>query len=789
MRSILPLLFVFLFTGALFAQSGNYYTVKFPDDRTIFGCGVTADTIWPIITNQYGCSYNVGVAVKDQIFYTNDEQTCYKVLRKWTLLYWCDYNPNWSAPLYIQNPTNTDVGPTVVGNSTNHGYISYTQVIKVVDNVPPVFLNCPAQPLVFCDNTNNDPAQYNSNYVDRCEGPVDLKVAVTDLCSKSDILLTYRLFLDLDGNGTMETYKSSSDANAWPIETTVVADTLYGKIKFPTGFGLPYGRHKVEWIANDHCAGESLCKYEFTVKDCKAPTVVCMSGLSVNIMQTGMITFWDTDFLQYTYDNCTPTNQLKIAIRKSGAGSGFPNNNHSVTFDCTEIGPQFVEIWSQDAYGNGGYCETYVNIQDHVGTCPAPQVSGNISTDQNKAVPDVKVKMKSESVQFPGSWESPTDAAGLFTLTNIPGQIGKYSLTPALDTKPASGVSSLDALLAAAHINGTQPISATYRLIAADVNRDKLINDADVQQIMKMATGQITAFTNNTSWRFVPKSYVFPNPANPFTGTFPEKISLTTPGSRDFIGIKTGDLDGSVVPGSLLTQDDRSAELDPVTFTATEASLRPGAQVRVDLKTPELNGIAGFQFTLGYDQSKLSLSSIEPGLIPAEYIGSFADQGMVSAGWIYPAALNGADGKSQKTAAFSLIFNVLQDGELHDALYMNDLVAASQAYDSELGTRTAQLEFVRAAPGKARAQLYPVQPNPVTNQCTAIYYLPEAGQATLRLTNADGNVVATFNILEASGTHRQVLDLSGVPAHGMLFLHLESASGVAVQKLMRVEGR
>ncbi|MBK8965937.1 MAG: hypothetical protein IPM36_04525 [Lewinellaceae bacterium] len=86
---------------------------------------------------------------------------------------------------------------------------------------------------------------------------------------------------------------------------------------------LPYGTHKIKWVITDGCGNEEICEYTFVVKDCKKPTVVCINGLSVNIMPTQMIALWDTDFLQYTEDNCTPSNKLVTAIRKSGTGTGF----------------------------------------------------------------------------------------------------------------------------------------------------------------------------------------------------------------------------------------------------------------------------------------------------------------------------------------------------------------------------------------------------------------------------------------------------------------------------------
>ena len=60
---------------------------------------------------------------------------------------------------------------------------------------------------------------------------------------------------------------------------------------------LPYGTHKIKWITNDGCGNEAVCEYLIVVRDGKAPTVVCLNGLSVNIMPTGMITMNDVFFL------------------------------------------------------------------------------------------------------------------------------------------------------------------------------------------------------------------------------------------------------------------------------------------------------------------------------------------------------------------------------------------------------------------------------------------------------------------------------------------------------------
>lgn len=765
----------------------NYYTVKFPDDKTIYGCGVTADTVWPQITQNNYCNFNVGVSVKDQVFYTNNAKTCFKVLRKWTLAYWCDYNKNWNNPYAILNPSSTDVGPTVVANAVNHGYLTYTQIIKVVDNVPPVFLNCPSSAVLFCDYTGNDPAQYNNNYIDRCEGPVDLNVKVTDLCSKADIKLSYRLYLDMDSNGTMETYISSSDPTAWPIETTVTADTLKGKIKFPTGFGLPYGTHKIEWIASDNCAADAICKYEFIVKDCKAPTVVCKNGLSVNIMQTGMITLWDTDFLQYTYDNCTATNLIKIAIRKSGAGTGFPFDQHSVTFTCDELGPQKVQIWAQDAYGNADYCETYVVVQDNSGSCPPQNVSGKIATAFQKPIKNVVVNMQSNMApQYPGSWKGTTNNNGIYQIVDAPAVSGNYDLIPSLDTLAGAGVNTLDVLLSSAFQSQAQSLGSPYQVIAADVNHDNKVDHQDVLEMMQVITGQSKKFTNNKAWRFVPDNYAFPNLSQPLGTAFPEKINLLNANpQRDFVAIKTGDLDGSF--DNLLNSKSESFKPGgPVRyFTVPSMRLPAGVSIRVDVTTPVLEDLAAFQFTLGYDQSKVQVLAVEPGLVPASWLGQFTDAGNVTAALILPEAMSGTK-NPQKAVAFTLIIKALENCLLKDVLYMNSAVTEKAGFTGTMEKAEIDLQFLSKQAGKPAAQLLPSIPNPVGDMLTVVYYLPEESAATLRLSDANGQVVLQAPAESAQGMHNQVLDLSGISANGLLLLQLETAGGVVTQKVMRV---
>lgn len=282
--------------------------------------------------------------------------------------------------------------------------------------------NCPSN-VPVCDYTVNDAGYWNELYWfdnvnqlhDLADAPVDVSVSVRGTCG-SNVTLRYLLFLDLDNDGIQETVVKSWEAPdsgrvnfnnynnpdytggiprtfderpvtmankyQFALKTQAMGDTLRGYLRWNTFNNpdtyaipqLPYGTHKIKWLVEDDMGNNAVCEYTLTVKDCKAPTVVCLNGLSVNIMPTQMITLWGSDFLQYSEDNATPGNILKYGVRKAGQGTGFPEDGNgdpllSVNFDCTELGTQFIELWSKDASGNADYCQTYVIVQDNMGNC------------------------------------------------------------------------------------------------------------------------------------------------------------------------------------------------------------------------------------------------------------------------------------------------------------------------------------------------------------------------------------------------------------------------------------
>jgi hypothetical protein len=93
-------------------------------------------------------------------------------------------------------------------------------------------------------------------------------------------------------------------------------------------------------------------------------------------------------------------------------------------------------------------------------------------------------------------------------------------------------------------ILGVTPLNSPYKMIAADVNNSRSITTLDLIQLRRWILGVDVKFSNNTSWRFVRRDYVFPNPANPWAEEFPELLNVNdlygALNNRDFVAVKIG---------------------------------------------------------------------------------------------------------------------------------------------------------------------------------------------------------------------------------------------------------
>jgi len=741
--------------------------------------------------------------------------------------------PNPWAPTVVRikstDPTATNY--STFWNANANCYV-YKQIIKIIDTQDPIIDNCPASPVVVNDLTPNDPQFYNANYFwdpivethDLCEAPGELTITASDACSGTDVNFSYLLFIDIDQNGTMETVISSNNlpgfnninvGNAgnpnftggtpsafdfrpvpsnqkygFALQTTVSGgkktarvawNTLQSQNSYVTP-QFPHGRHKIKWFVNDNCGNESVCEYIIEVRDGKAPTVVCINGLSVNIMPTGMITLWDTDFLQYKEDNCTaPASKIVTGIRRAGAGTGFPRDAQgnpitNVNFTCADIGTQEVELWGEDLAGNADFCLTYVIVQDPNGICTpgsAATVAGTLKTEDNKGVEDSDVKLDGQNPAGPPfSMFQQSGTNGSYAFSNAVPMFSNYTVTPTNDKNPLNGVSTYDLVLISKHILGLEPLNTPYKMIAADVNKSGSITTFDIVEARKLILGIYTDLPSNTSWRFVDKSFKFPNMDNPFQTSFPEVITvaqmLASDMDENFVGVKVGDVNGSAIANTLSSADDRS--VGTLLFDAEDRAVKAGEVFTVNFNASEK--VQGYQFTMNL--KGLEVVEVVPGAnMTSSNFGVFSD-----------AVTASVDGDA---GAFGVTFRAKNDGRLSQMLGASSRITRAEAYNNGAERLDVAFRFDGNTIAGVGFELYQNQPNPFIGKTMIGFHLPEAAEATLSIFDESGRVIYQQTADYGKGYNAVMIDRSLLNTVGMLYYRLETAKDSATKSMIQTK--
>lgn len=312
------------------------------------------------------------------------------------------------------------------------------------------------------------------------------------------------------------------------------------------------------------------------------PEIQCLNGISVNLMSTGMIDLWSSDFLSYVSDNETPVNEIKLGVRKAGTGIGFPADGgglplQQVTYECAEQGTQHIELWAKDGDGNTAFCYTTVIVQDNLQNCNTGQGLVEVCCFNDAfGVEEVVYEITAEDASG-----APINVLEFASngCSNFDYPLGSNgTITPTKDDNPLNGVNTYDWVLIKKHILGIEPFTSPYQWIAADINGDRVIDSQDSVDHYRMLLGIYTEFPNNTSWRFIPEDYQFPSP-NPLSEPFPETVEFTNLQQAInvvFVAVKVGDVDGPIAPnnfqGVIDEREQRSIQQQTIRSTPNPTS-------------------------------------------------------------------------------------------------------------------------------------------------------------------------------------------------------------------------
>ncbi len=737
--------------------------VIWPRDTTITSANCLAGNLSPNVTGRpliiSGSCDQIFVGVEADTFrlvqnINNSGAACYKILRTWKVIDWCQAN---------------------IPGSTFRW--TYTQAIKVVDNTAPVFATVLEDTIVNILDAN-------------CSATLQLIRPIAIDCS--------------------------------PVVTVTVSSNLGAGGATVSGYGpftVGAGSYTVTYTAEDGCGNVTTMSRVIRVRDGKKPTPVCFVATTALMMPPAcMVRLDSAHFNNNSFDNCTSNSNLRIRLELAYQRSANPNYNPSLpispsnqrcltpvippvstnplslpTFvnifpcDLQSNGIAVVRMYVIDQAGNFDYCETQVAITNFNGCTPPPaassaNIAGLVQTEMGDNVEQVKVNVTSNSNSFF------TGPSGVFSFLGLPTG-SSYTVTPEKDLNPVNGVTTYDLVLIGRHILGIAPLSSPYKIIAADINKSGTVTTFDMVQLRKLILHIDDNFTENTSWRFVDKHFVFSDPTSPFASIFPEVMSVSNLDhdmQSDFVGIKIGDVNNSATPNSLLGTEEHNA-VGTFHLTTAEKMLKAGETYTIDFKGEAVPTVQGYQFTLNFDKTAINfidLKTTNSSLSKENFGLSLLSEGAITASWNGNQAL---DFNAHKEALFSIVVRANTDISLSRALSLNSRYTAAEAYNQNTDLLDMDLKFQHRDGSNSIAngfELYQNEPNPFQENTTIGFNLPESGEATLTIFDTDGKTLYAVKGDFGKGYNAFKINKNDLSANGkLLYYQLRSAASTATRKM------
>lgn len=620
-------------------------------------------------------------------------------------------------------------------------------------------LTIQAQSIIWISACSNQTFCVNPNQCS--EGLVTLTEKVVTSCGNPTINYLYRI--DLFNNGG--------------IEIQMAEDTFSAN--------LPKGIHKITWRASDFCGNVSSCTYLITVRDCQPPNMLCLNGLTQSVDPPDCTIAFDVDlFILQLSDNCTPTNNIQVGMRRTGDTAEVFPTAQSLEFGKCDVGFNPLQILVKDSDGLVNSCNTYVIVQQNTGCYCDPdgdlELRGCAQTASNTALQTIRLVAKLESTGgvsppvIKNKLQAFSDSCYALIFNQLPWG-GSYKTTVRAERtdNAVNGVSTFDLVTMNKHILNIEPMTSMYQLLAADVNKSKTVTTFDIAETRKVILGVSDTFSQVPAWRMI-RPLANPGMLNQFNTTVDTyqlvinnmQQDLTTSGFN-FVGIKMGDanLSASFAPAS----DDRSDAGAPLALHFEEQV--NGEETMLGVHFAQNISLYGWQLALQLDPQAtriLDLAGVDP------------------ENWSY-------DAKSGilRVLDYFAVAKKFEKGEALFTLRLKQPLSAAkivlapemlqpEAYDAGGLRRNLFVETGNNLPAHAGdVVFYPARPNPFHVQTSASLWLSVPEQVVFEVCDVHGHLLWR-ETRQAGAEGLQSFDIDSINLRG---------SGVYVYRLMVGESR
>ena len=686
---------------------------------------IDTDFGFPVIEDMSTCILT-GANSTDEEF-IGGGGACRTIYRTWKVIDWCSPELDGSFPIFEHIQT------IEVNNVTAPTFVSSTETITVesyaADCIAPV--------------------------------PVDGLVAVAEDDCTPDANLNYTYIIDLDDDGTNDETGVGPDASGT----------------------YQLGTHSVRFTVADGCGNVAFQERLFTIVNLKTATAYCLDNIAVSLVQMDP----DGDGIFEPMAMVTPDIIDGGSFHSCGYSIqiSFSEdvNDQLRTYNCSSIGDQDIEIWVTDENGNADYCTTTIEIQDNNQFCINPgkvEVAGMIYTEDVEEVDGVQVGLMGADVIY-----DMTEETGEYAFPDMP--VGDdYMVLPYKNDNHSNGVSTLDLVLVQRHILGLGDLDSPYKMIAADVNYNQGISAADIVILRKMILGVYSEFPGNNSWRFVDAEYNFPDATNPWLGNIPEDYSITALNSDmniDYIGVKTGDVNGSVTANAQSISTETRSD-NTWTLAIDDKQVGVGEIVTVNVKSADISKVYGWQYTL--ETNDLNLVNIASAKANVSTQNINDDKGSIHMSY---GEANGLDVLAEDVL-YTITLQANRAGKLSEMLSISDRGIRSESYHTNMEINKIEIRWDETTAEPVIVEEFSVtqnEPNPWYDRTTVGYYIPEAGDVRFVVKDVAGRTLYSTSAYREKGKHTQAIEARFIESNGVLLYELHYDDQVISNRMIHIK--
>lgn len=669
--------------------------------------------------------------------------------------------PNvWGANIY-EDVTSDSIQLANQRRAGSYGYWQYTQHILIYDDSYPE-IDIIGAPFI-CGQTNEE-----------CLVPTQFILETSDQCVGSNQLELEVFFDENRDNENLIDY-------SWALQ-----DSLFA-------VAFPVGEHQLVLWANDNCGNRVRQVFSFSIQDCTAPKPKCKPGLTANLTRQteddAVAIIQAEDLIESPTFDCAgqgsvqnENGQLIVTDYSINlSGDNVNRNKNSLVFSCADLRQQdyLVEVHAWDNNDLHDYCETLIMLQDTDQACPLADgmIAGTIFTEDNRFVQNADVALSGRQSMLYLS-----DEFGNYTFDEIQTNTD-YTVSPSLNSGFLNGISTYDILLIQNHILGKETLDSPYKLIAADVNNSKAISTLDLIELRKLILSIDLRFKNNTSWRFVPSTYQFPNPQNPWSTNLPNFINVNNLQDSsvqvDFIGIKIGDVSGNANTASTLGfLNTESRNASDISLTFSDQPLEAGISYQIPIMA-KMSDIDGMQFTLGIDPEKAEIMGIKPAALQENHFQYQQERGWVAASWLQSES---NEDEIRKEVCFTLTIRPKAQIALSQIIQISDYWIKSEAYQAG---EIKNLKLLPKNPEITSSLLLEQNyPNPFHESTLFVFQTREKKQLQIQIIDTNGRLIKNHTGVYPAGENSIRIEGSSLPGPGIYFIKISDGQRESVKRMI-----